>query len=320
MPNSFFIKLKHTLHALLPLCFLLLLILVFSVSSPVFLSKDNLLGILRQSAVLLTVACGATFIILQGSIDLSVGSIVSFTGIAAAVMMQRWGVGIGAVPLAMLLGGAVGFVNGAIFAYGKVPSFLVTLGSLFTINGLGLVISEGRAIPISNAGYIGLASGELIGSLPNIILFSFAVYFLSIVIASRTRFGRQLYAIGGGERVARLSGVPVNRLKLLSFVYAGLLAGLGGVLMSARLRAGSPNMGEGLLLDSIAAVVIGGTALTGGMGGPHRTLLGVLIMGILGNGMNINAVDPNIQIIIKGSIVVLAVFLTVDRSKIEIMK
>ena len=303
----------------LPIVFLAGLIIYFAVSSPAFYSHRNIFNIMRQSSILLIVACGATFIILQGSIDLSVGSIITLSGIAAALLVRDLNFGLWAIPLAMAIGAAAGMVNGVIFAYGKVPSFLVTLGLLFVIDGIALVLSQGRAIQILGDSYTAISSGRTLG-LPNIALWALAVYVICILIASRTKFGRYMYAIGGGERVAKLSGVPVARFKLYSFMFAGLLAGLAGALMAARLGAGSPRMGESYLLDSIAAVVIGGTALTGGMGGPHRTILGVLVMGVLSNGLNVIAVEPYTQVIIKGAIVVLAVFLTIDRAKIEIMK
>ncbi len=278
------------------------------------------MNILRQSAVLLIVAGSATFIILQGSIDLSVGSIVTLTGIAAAILVRDYQFGIWATPAAMLVGGMAGCINGLLFAYGKVPSFLVTLGALFALDGLALLLSGGQAVQVMDRNYLKIASGSLIGALPNIALWSFLVFVVTSIIGSYTKFGRYMYAIGGGETVARLSGVPVDRFKLYSFILSGLLCGLAGALMTARLQAGSPRMGEGLLLDSIAAVIIAGTALTGGVGGPHRTILGVFIIGILSNGLNINAVDPPTQIIVKGGIVVGAVFLTIDRTKIDSLK
>ena len=314
------LRLKAHGPTVLPLLFLLALIAGFALKNSAFLSPTNVFNIMRQSSVLLIVATGTTFIILQGSIDLSMGSIVTLAGITAATVISKWEFGLWGIPVAMMVGAAAGSANGFLFAYGKVPSFLVTLGALFAIDGVGLMISDGQNIRIMDRTYNAVSSGTLIGKLPNIALWALGVYLVAIIIATRTQFGRYMYAIGGGERAARLSGVPVDRFKLYSFMLAGMLSGLAGALLAARLHGGSPGMGEGLLLDSIAAVVIGGTALTGGMGGPHRTLLGVLIMGILSNGLNFSSVDPYLQIIIKGTIVVVAVFLTIDRSKIDIMK
>jgi ribose transport system permease protein len=306
---------------ILPLVLLVILVVVFAISSDAFLTTRNVSNILRHSAVLLIVAAGATFIILQGSIDLSVASIVKFSGICAALLVKDWNIGLWAIPAAMLLGAMAGAINGVVFSYGKVPSFLVTLGTLSIINGLALMLCEGKAITIPfDSIYRTASSGTLVGTLPNIILWSFGVCAVMVLVGRYTRFGRYMYAIGGGEKVARLSGVPVDRFKFYAFIMSGLLSGLAGALMAARVGSGGPGLGEGLLLDSIAAVVIGGTALTGGVGGPHRTILGVLIVGILSNGLDINAVHSFHQEIIKGSIVILAVFLTIDRSKIQIMK
>ena len=311
---------KESFSTALPILFLLALIIGFSVGSPVMLNPQNITNILRQSAVLLIVSCGATFIVLQGSIDLSVGSIVTLTGIAGAILIRDYQLGIWALPAAMLGGGAVGALNGFLFAYGKVPSFLVTLGALFALDGLALLLSDGQAVQLMDRSYARVASGSLIGTLPNIALSSFIVFIVTSMIGKYTKFGRYMYAIGGGERVARLSGIPVDRFKLYAFIFSGILCGLAGALMMARLQAGSPRMGEGLVLDSIAAVVISGTALPGGVGGVHRTILGVFIIGILSNGLNVNAVDANTQIILKGVIMVAAVFLTIDRTKINNLK
>ena len=300
---------------------LAVLIAVFTISSDAFLTLGNFSNIFRQSAVLLIVAMGATFIIVQGSIDLSVASIVTFAGICAALLVRDANFGLWAIPMVMVLGAAAGAFNGVVFAYGKVPSFLVTLGTLSIINGLGLMLCEGKAIMIPfDSNYRLTTSGTLVGPVPNMILWSIVVCVIMLLVGRYTRFGRYMYAIGGGERVARLSGVPVNRFKVYAFMLSGLLSGLAGSLMAARLGSGVSDLGEGLLLDSIAAVVIGGTALTGGVGGPHRTIVGVLIVAVLGNGLNILGVQSFYQDIIKGSIVILAVFLTIDRSKIQIMK
>ena len=313
--------LRRRYSIILPLVLLVVLVVVFAISSDVFLTSRNFSNIFRQSAVLLIVAMGATFIILQGSIDLSVGSIVAFSSICAALLVDIWDIGLWAIGGGMILGAMAGAFNGAIFAYGKVPSFLVTLGTLSIVSGLGLMLCEGKAVTIPfDSNYRSASSGTLIGNLPNIVLWSLGVSAVMVFVARYTRFGRYMYAIGGGEKVARLSGVPVDRFKLYAFMLSGLVSGLAGALMAARMGSGSSVLGEGLLLDSIAAVVIGGTALTGGVGGPHRTVLGVLIVAILSNGLNINAVQAFHQEIIKGSIVILAVFMTIDRNKIQIMK
>jgi ribose transport system permease protein len=203
---------------------------------------------------------------------------------------------------------------------GKVPSFLVTLCMLTVLDGLSLIICQGSPVNILDMNYLKIASGKLFGNFPNIGLWAIGIYFLSIFIGFVSRSGRYLFTIGGGERVTYFSGVPVNREKILAFVYSGVLCGLAGALLGARMQSGTPRMGEQFLMDSIAAVVMGGTALTGGVGGPHRTIVGVIIIAVLGNGMNIIDVQPYFQIIIKGTVTIVAVAATIDRSRIERVK
>jgi ribose/xylose/arabinose/galactoside ABC-type transport system permease subunit len=312
---------RNWMTTLLPFVLLVLLIIIFTVGNPRFLTVANLWNILRQSSVLLVVAMGGTFVILQASIDLSVGSVVTITGLVTAVVLREVpGVG----PWALLLGPAVGVVcgsvNGALFAYGKVPSFLATLGMLSVLEGLGLILIGGSPVPVNDTAFTWISTGSLLGPVPNIGLWALIIFGIATYAGFRTKFGRYMFAIGGGERVTKLAGVNVNRYKLYAFIVCGLLAGLAGSLMTARIGAGTPSMGAALSLNSIAAVVIGGTALSGGVGGPHRTILGVLVMGVLSNGMNVLGVNPYVQISITGVVVIAAVALTLDRSKITIMK
>jgi ribose transport system permease protein/putative xylitol transport system permease protein len=256
----------------------------------------------------------------MGSIDLSVASIIALSGIVASSVLDM-GLGVpGAICGGILAGCLVGLMNGAIFSYGKIPSFLVTLGTMSAIEGFSLKLTGGRTISIFDKTYRWLSSGTLIGDLPNVALFALIIYVVCVFIAWRTRFGRYVYIIGGGEKVAKMSGVAIYRFKLYAFALAGSLAGFAGVLLAARIGARSARMADGILLDAIAAVVMGGTSLTGGIGGPHRTILGVLIISILSNGLNILGIDPYTQTIIKGAVVILAVFLTIDRRKIDINK
>jgi ribose/xylose/arabinose/galactoside ABC-type transport system permease subunit len=313
-------SLHQRLSMFLPFISLVILIVIFSLGHSAFLSVPNFYNVLRQSSVLLVAALGGTFIILMGSIDLSVGSIIAMCGIVTPTLLDM-GFGIpGAVIGGLIAGCLAGFLNGLIFAYGKIPSFLVTLGTMAAMEGLALKLTGGRTISIFNQSYKWLSSGSLVGALPNIALWAVIIYVFCIFLATRTRFGRYMYAIGGGEKVAKLSGVAINRFKLYAFAFSGTLAGFAGVLLAARIGARTARMADGFLLDSIAAVVMGGTSLTGGIGGPHRTILGVLIISILSNGLNILSIDPYTQIMIKGSVVILAVFLTIDRSKITVNK
>ncbi|WP_158737269.1 ABC transporter permease [Alteribacillus sp. YIM 98480] len=312
---------KMILMKFLPLISLIILILFFSIINSQFLTVGNSLNILRQSAVLLVVACGITFILLMGSIDLSFGSIITLAGVLGALMIVHTGI---PVILSILIGAVIGvlcgLINGLIFAIGKVPSFLVTLGTMFALDGIALMIIGGSPVPVNSSGFLDLTRGSLIPGIPNIILWSLIIYLIMIFIGFKTKFGRYMFAIGGGETVAKMSGVNISRYKIYGFMVSGLLAGIAGVLMASRLGSATPRMGEDLLLDGIAAVVIGGTALTGGVGGPHKTLIGVLLIAVLGNGMNISSVDPYLQIVIKGVVVVAAVAIGLDRKKIKVVK
>lgn len=318
-PGSAAPRWQARLRTAFPFATLLLLVIFFSLLSPVFLTLDNFNNILRQMSILLIVALAGTFVILMGSIDLSVGGTVGLAGVVCAWLIANWGWGLNVLPAVAAMGMAIGLINALIYVYGKIPSFLTTLGTLSILQGIILVISNGAAVPFSNRAFTSLATANLFG-FPVIALWALAAYGLSVLLAFRTRFGRYVYAIGGGEQVAWLSGVPVNAVKIGAFMLAGLFSAVAGALLTARLQAGAPELGQSMLLDSIAAVVMGGTALTGGVGGPHRTILGVLVIAVLSNGLVILGVHPFHQIIIKGIVVIVAVGLTLDRSKVGVMK
>jgi ribose/xylose/arabinose/galactoside ABC-type transport system permease subunit len=300
-----------------PLVLLLALCFAFSLSSDRFLTINNALIVLQQSAVLLVAAVAMTFVIVNGSIDLSVGSIVALTALVAAALSSTLGVWV--ILPAIGVGLLCGLLNGALFSYGKIPSFIVTLGTLVIFRGVVLLYTKGAPVSISDAGFLSLYAGRSFG-VPNTVLIALAATAFAAVIFNHTVFGREVRAVGGGERVALLSGIPVNRVKLLVFVVSGALCGLAGLLQGARTMAATAQLAEGLELDVIAAVVVGGTPLTGGIGRIRGTILGVLIIAILSNGMNMTGVDPYLQNIIKGLVLIVAVFLTIDRSKILIIK
>jgi len=312
---------KPSLAAMLrntfPVLMLIALCLGFGLLSDRFLSVNNALIVMQQSAVLLVAAVAMTFVIVSGSIDLSVGSIVAVSALAAASLSSSFGVA--AILPAMLVGLACGAINGALFAYGKIPSFIVTLGTLVIFRGVVLLFTKGAPVSISDAEFLGVYAGRTLG-VPNTVLVALAVTGLAALVFNRTVFGREVRAVGGGERVALLSGVNVARVKFGVFLLCGLLCGIAGLLQSARTMAATAQLAQGLELDVIAAVVVGGTPLTGGMGRIRGTILGVLIIAILSNGMNMTGIDPYLQNIVKGVVLILAVFLTIDRSKIQIIK
>jgi ribose transport system permease protein/putative xylitol transport system permease protein len=235
------------------------------------------------------------------------------------VLIAQFGLGLLAIPLAIGVGMLAGLFNGLVFTKLKVPSFLVTLGTLSVMAGVGKIITGGSTITFRDPGIRLISTGDVFG-IPNLVLWGLLIYVGTIVLAFRTKFGRYCFALGENERVVELAGAKVDRYKIYPFVLSGLLCGIAGVLLTLRISSASPNIGSGLLLPSIAAIVMGGTALTGGVGGPHRTILGVLVIAVLNNGMNLLGIDSFVQEIILGLVVVAAVALSIDRDKIDVVK
>ncbi len=298
------VGLVERLGVFLPLAAWVLLLIVFSILSDKFFTATNWLNIIRQSGVLMVVALAGTWVIMMGMIDLSVGAVLTLGTIITAMSVKAWG------PVGVLFALAIclccGAVAGSLNAYLKLPSFLATLGLLFVWQGAGYLISGGRPRPFEDDVVMNVM-GSTLGGIPIIGIWAIIAFLVCVFAARRMRFGRYVLAIGDSERVARMSGVPVDRMKIVAFAVSGFLAGLAGALMAVRASSGSVGMGEPFLLDSIAAIVLGGTALSGGVGGPQRTIFGVLVIITLSNGMVITGVDPFWQIVIRGIVVIGAV-------------
>src|ERR1700744_746611 len=283
-------NLRRSMPTLGPVIALIILTIVFSLLNGNFFSLRNATNICQQAAVLTVLALGETVIIMMGSIDLSIGSTVSMVGMLAAFLIRDYGEW--SVLAAPLAGAAIGAINGLLAAYARLPSFLTTLGMLFAVNGMTLYLTQGTAIGVAPDLQIQSVFNGFLSGVPTIALWALAVWAISVFAAWRTRFGRYVYAIGGGETGSRLCGVPVARFTLYAFIVCGFVAGFASILLMLRVSGSDPTMGPPLLLPAIAAVVMGGTPLTGGVGGPHRTLLGVLVITILQNGMNLADVNP----------------------------
>lgn len=290
------------------LVFLILFVLLTVITNTFFTSR-NLINVLKQVSINGIISVGMMCVLLTGGIDLSVGSIVALSGIVATTFAHPGEYPV-IVPiiLGVLAGAACGVVNGTLVAFLNLPAFIATLGMLSVASGVALVLSKGR--PISNLSeqfrYIG--GGSILG-LPILIYILAAVFLIGYLILSWTKFGRYLYAIGGNEEAAKASGLSVARIKLFVYMISGICAGLAGTVLASRINAGQPNSGEGYELDAIAAVVIGGTSLNGGIGKVSGTILGVLIVGGINNGMDLLNISSYYQKIVKGSIIVLAVLL-----------
>ena len=305
--------------ALLPLVSIVALVIYFTAVNPLFFSASNALNIGRQSSVLLLVSLAETVVILIGSIDLSVGALVTLTGILTALTVDTLGA-FGGGLVGVAAGAFVGLANGLLVTMLRVPSFLVTLGMLSILSGVTNQISQGQSILFANTLLPSLVNNAPVLGVPNVIWFGLGATAILTIVAFKTKLGRYLYALGGGEVVAAHAGVPVTLYKVLAFVLSGAICGFSGVMLTGQVGAGTPTAGTGLLLNSIAAVVMGGTALSGGIGGPHRTLLGVLVIAILTNGMDVTEVNSFTQDIVKGAVIILAVSLTIDRSKYSFIK
>jgi ribose/xylose/arabinose/galactoside ABC-type transport system permease subunit len=304
----------------LPVAVVLALIVFFSFASDAFLTLRNLTAISGQASTLLLACLGATFVILMGSIDLSVGAVVLFVGAVTVKAINAFDLGVGALFVGLFTGTALGATNGLIFAYGRIPSFVVTLGTLSVFTGAAWEILHGRALRYDSLVFEDLAIGQLIPRFPNIALIAILAWALMVFLCFATRFGRYMYIIGGGEAVATTAGIPVRRYKIYAFMLSGMMAGLAGALAVARLGTAGPTLGQDLLLNTLAAIVVGGTSLSGGVGGVHRTLIGVLIIALLDNGLNLMGVNQYTQMMVKGGVVIAAVLVGQDRSKSSVMK
>lgn len=286
---------------------LVLLVIAASFLSPRFLTVPNLLNVLRQVSIVGILAIGMTFVILTRGIDLSVGSILGIAVVLLAGSMDSRGMGV-AIPVGLGAAALAGLVNGIGIAYAGLPAFIMTLGMLSFVRGLAFIYTGGTPVPIISENFYSLGNGYLAGiPIPALILL--AVLGVSGFVLGLTPFGRSIYAIGSNEDAARLSGVPVPFYKTLVYVISGLLSGLAGLVYASQLSIGTPIAGQGYELDAIAAVVVGGTSLFGGKGSVAGTFLGTLIIGVLANILNLTGVDPFIQQLFKGALIILAVFI-----------
>ena len=285
---------------------LILLIFAASMLSDRFLSVPNLLNILRQVAIVGILATGMTFVILTKGIDLSVGSLLGISVVLYAGLLEDYSMAV-AIPLGLAAAMLAGLVNGIGVAFARVPPFIMTLGMLSFARGLAFIYTGGTPIPILNENFYSLGNGY-IACIPIPSLILLAVVAVSAVILSLTPFGRSVYGIGSNEEAARLSGVPVSFYTVLVYVISGLVSGLAGLVYASQLSIGTPIAGQGYELDAIAAVVVGGTSLFGGKGTVAGTFIGTLIIGVLANILNLTGVDPYVQQLFKGALIVVAVY------------
>ena len=288
---------------------LIVICIMLSIATPYFFTTQNIIIVLRQVSINGILAIGVTFVIIAGGIDLSLGSVLALTGVVAASFAHPGTYAL-VVPvmLGILTGVIIGAVNGLTITLGKVAPFIVTLGMMTIARGLALVWSDGRPVTNLSPAFNYIGGGDLL-RIPVPILLFVLVIIVSAVILNYTRIGRYIYAVGGNENAARASGIRVSGVKLFAYIMCSGLAGLAGIILASRITTGQPNAGIAYELDAIAAVVIGGTSLLGGRGSIAGTVIGVLIIGVINNGLDLLNVTSYYQQIIKGVIIVGAVLL-----------
>lgn len=298
---------------------LLLLLIVFSFVSNSFFTFNNIINVFRQTSTSIIVSIGMTFVFILGGMDLSVGSAACLSGLlAAGLMTGKNGMQpipvVAAILLALLAGTFIGLINGIIITRIKLPPFIVTLAMMSTVRGIALVYTDGSPISKLPNQALDLGRGYL-GAIPIPVIVMAVVLAIAWIVLACTRFGRYIYAIGGNEECTRLSGINVNKIKLIVYSISGLCAAITGILLTMRLGSGQPTLAEGLEMDAITAVVLGGTAITGGRGYMLGTLLGCVFLTFLGNGFNIIGISSFWQQILKGIILIVAISLYSTKKK-----
>lgn len=309
---------KFNYHSIIrkmgPLLGLLLLGIILTILSDRFLSVNNLLNVARQVSINAIISVGMTLVILTGGIDLSVGSILALSGSITAGLMAGGTTLVVALIAGIAIGSLLGIVNGLLVTKGKIQPFIATMGMMTIARGVTLVYTEGRPITGMEGAFRFLGGGYVVG-IPFPVILMAIIFAVAYFVLKKTCFGRYIYAIGGNEEAARLSGIRTDQVIVAVYTLAGFFAGLGGIIMASRLNSAQPTAGMGFELDAIAAVVLGGTSLSGGIGTIGGTLIGALIIGVLDNGLNLLNVSSFYQQVAKGLVILIAVLLDRKRNK-----
>lgn len=313
---------SEAIQRILAFAALLLLIIFFSISSPNFLQPRNIEGIFLSTAVNGILAVGVTFVIITAGIDLSIGTVMTLSAVITAKLVSEAGMPLPIGVLGgILTGGLAGLINGVVIARMRVPPFVATLGMLYVAKGLSLILSNLAPIYFDRgSGFTSLATGVIVQipgviQIPNAVLIMFGAAAVGSFILVRTVLGRYTFALGSNEEAARISGVNTARWKIAVYTLAGLFSGLAGIVIAARLNSAQPALGQGYELDAIAAVVIGGTSLSGGEGSILGTVIGAFVISVLTNGLRMLAVPQEWQMVVTGAIITVAVFLDMARRR-----
>lgn len=284
------------------------IVIIMSFASPVFMTSKNIVNIIRQISINGIIAVGMTFVILTGGIDLSVGSVVAITSVMCGSLLEtgvHWLLACGIAIIVSLLFGAF---NGVMIAYVGFQPFIATLATVTMGSGIALVFSDGKPFTIKNPSFLAIGQGY-IGKIPIPIILLVFVVAIGLIVLKTTTFGRYVFAVGGNKNAAKLSGVRTRRVELMVYVISALCASIVGLILSARISSGQPTAGEGYELDAIAATAIGGTSMSGGVGSLTGTVFGFVILGLVTNSMNLLNINSFYQQIVKGILIILAVFL-----------
>ncbi|MDD6661626.1 MAG: ribose ABC transporter permease [Lachnospiraceae bacterium] len=300
--KSYFKRNAGILIGLVALC------VAISFRSDRFLTQDNIMNVLRQISSNMYLACAMTMILIAGGIDLSVGSIVAITGVTAGTLLNM-GVPIPlTIIICLVLGGLYGTITGAIITNTTLPPFIVTYSMMQILRGATYVYTGGTTVRVDNRAFINLGTGYAFGFLPLPVIYLLIVFIIVFIVLNKTSLGRHIYAVGGNEKAAKFSGINVRRTRMFVYIFSGVMGALAGMVLCARSYSGNPLAGDGAEMDAIAACVLGGASMAGGYGFVGGTLIGALIIGLLNNGLNLMRIDSYWQIILKGIVILVAVY------------
>ena len=313
--NAVKIYFKENLGIIVAFLVLCVFLSVFPKTSGSFFTRQNIFNVLRQISTNLFLACGMTMVIILGGIDLSVGSIIALSGCISAGCVARYNL---PLPIALLMGLLVGLLvgmfNGGVISKTTIPAFIVTLATMNIAKGLAYVYTGGSPVRVVTKEWQFLGAGY-VGIFPTPVVILVIVLIITAIIMNKTKMGRHMYAVGGNQQAAEFSGIKVEKVKFFVHAFSGLMAGLAGIVLASRMYSGQPTAGDGAEMDAIAAVVVGGTSMAGGSGKIGGTIIGGLIIGVLNNGLNLLNVNSFWQYVVKGVVILLAVFLDYFRNK-----